>query len=52
VISVGEDNPFGHPDPTTLRTLADHGVSVRRTDRDGTVELTVVGDRLRLWTRG
>lgn len=42
VISVGEDNPYGHPTPGTLRTLASHGVSVLRTDRDGTVELDVI----------
>ncbi len=37
VISVGESNPFGHPTPVTLRTLAEHRVTVLRTDRDGTV---------------
>jgi competence protein ComEC len=51
VISVGEDNPFGHPDPLILRALTDHGVRILRTDRDGTVELAVAGDRWRLWTR-
>jgi competence protein ComEC len=51
VISVGEDNPFGHPDPLVLRSLREHGVRILRTDRSGTVELAVIGDRLRLWTR-
>ncbi len=37
VISVGDQNPFGHPTPQTLSTLAEHGVRVMRTDRDGTV---------------
>jgi competence protein ComEC len=37
VISVGESNPFGHPTPRTLRTLAEHRVRVLRTDRDGTI---------------
>lgn len=41
VISVGEDNPFGHPTPATLATLADHGVRTLRTDRDGTIVLDV-----------
>jgi competence protein ComEC len=41
VISVGEDNPFGHPTPGTLTTLAAHGVPVLRTDREGTVVLDV-----------
>ena len=37
VISVGEDNPFGHPTPSTLATLASHHVNVLRTDLDGTI---------------
>jgi competence protein ComEC len=41
VISVGADNPFGHPTPGTLATLAQHGVRTLRTDRDGTVVLDV-----------
>jgi competence protein ComEC len=41
VISVGADNPYGHPTPGTLATLAAHGVPTLRTDRDGTVEIDV-----------
>ena len=41
VVSVGEDNPFGHPTAATLATLAAHGVRTLRTDRDGTVVLDV-----------
>jgi competence protein ComEC len=41
VISVGADNPYGHPTPRTLATLAAHRVPVLRTDRDGTVEIDV-----------
>lgn len=41
VISVGDDNPYGHPTPTTLATLATHGIRTLRTDRDGTVVLEV-----------
>jgi competence protein ComEC len=41
VISVGEDNPFGHPDPGILATLAAHHVTVLRTDFDGTVTIDV-----------
>jgi competence protein ComEC len=43
VISVGEGNPFGHPDPSTLATLAAHHVAVLRTDTDGTVSIDVRG---------
>jgi len=41
VISVGADNPYGHPDPGTIKTLAVHRVAVRRTDLDGTVTIDV-----------
>jgi competence protein ComEC len=41
VISVGAGNPFGHPTPATLADLADAGVKVLRTDRDGTVTIDV-----------
>jgi competence protein ComEC len=41
VISVGADNPFGHPTPGTLATLAAHGVRTLRTDRAGTVVLDI-----------
>ena len=41
VISVGEDNPYGHPAPATTATLEAHDVRVLRTDRDGDVEIDV-----------
>jgi competence protein ComEC len=41
VISVGAGNPFGHPTPGTLATLAAHGVPTLRTDLDGTVAIDV-----------
>ncbi|HEY5816267.1 MAG TPA: ComEC/Rec2 family competence protein [Solirubrobacterales bacterium] len=41
VISVGEGNSFGHPTPTTLATLAEHGVRMLRTDRDSAIVLDV-----------
>jgi competence protein ComEC len=48
-IEVGRHNRYGHPDPTTLRRLraVPH---VYRTDRDGTIVLTVEGGRLRVRT--
>jgi competence protein ComEC len=39
VISVGDDNPFGHPVASTLATLAAHSVEVLRTDIVGTVTI-------------
>ncbi len=41
VISVGAGNPYGHPTPGTLATLAAHRVPVLRTDLDGTVTIDV-----------
>jgi competence protein ComEC len=41
VVSVGEDNPFGHPSPSTLTELADRGVPVARTDLAGTLTIDV-----------
>jgi len=39
-IEVGE-NTYGHPTPSTLAALERSGARVYRTDRDGTVRLTV-----------
>lgn len=43
VISVGTDNPYGHPTAATLATLMQHGVPTLRTDEEGTVEILVEG---------
>ncbi len=42
LVSVGEDNDYGHPDPGTLDLLLHAGATVRRTDEDG--DLAVVVD--------
>jgi competence protein ComEC len=39
VISVGDDNPYGHPTTETLDELQAHSVPVLRTDRDGEIEI-------------
>ncbi len=39
VISVGEDNPFGHPHQKVLENLAQSGAKIWRTDLDGDVEI-------------
>jgi competence protein ComEC len=51
VISVGEDNPFGHPSPEVLERLIDRlgEDSVYRTDEDGTIEFITDGEKL--WVR-
>jgi competence protein ComEC len=52
IISVGEENPFGHPTAATLATLAAHGVRTLRTDRDGTVVLDVDRDSIEVSSGG
>jgi competence protein ComEC len=47
VISVGADNPYGHPTPETLSTLAEHHVPTLRTDQAGDVTIDVAGGE---WT--
>ena len=39
LISVGEDNSYGHPAKATLDRLAAAGAEVYRTDQDGTIEI-------------
>jgi competence protein ComEC len=41
VISVGDDNPYGHPTAATVATLAADNVPTLRTDRDGEVVIDV-----------
>jgi competence protein ComEC len=43
VVSVGAENPYGHPTAATLSTLAEHGIPTLRTDRDGDVTIDVSG---------
>lgn len=46
VISVGKDNDFGHPSPEVLERYAERGLTVFRTDEQGTVEFSTDGERL------
>jgi competence protein ComEC len=48
VISVGEDNEYGHPAPSTLAALT--GVRLYRTDEDGPVRIESDGTALRIRT--
>lgn len=47
VISVGTDNPFGHPSPTTRLRFA--GIPILRTDLNGRLEF--ITDGINLWLR-
>jgi competence protein ComEC len=45
-IEVGRHNTYGHPAPSTLAALQHAVPTIVRTDRDGTVRLHALGDRL------
>ena len=49
VISVGEDNHFGHPSPEVMELYADYDLPVLRTDQRGTIEF--ITDGVRLWVK-
>jgi competence protein ComEC len=48
VISVGEDNSYGHPNPELLERLESAGLRILRTDRDGAVHVLTDGKRLEI----
>ncbi len=51
VISVGKDNPFGHPSPEILTKLQEKlgQGNIYRTDEDATIEF--ITDGARLWVK-
>lgn len=50
VISCGTDNQYGHPDKDTMDQLADMGIQVFRTDKQGTI--VVLSDRTNItWSQ-
>jgi len=48
VISVGKDNPYGHPGDEVIAQLSEKVSSenIYRTDENGTIEFITDGDRL------
>ncbi len=46
VISVGKDNSFGHPSQAVLDRYAERGLTILRTDQQGTIELVTDGEKL------
>ncbi len=42
LISVGEGNDYGHPHENVLQRLQESGADIRRTDRDGTIVVTLL----------
>jgi competence protein ComEC len=51
VISVGRNN-YGHPAAATLARLRSHRVDVRRTDRDGEVDVVTDGKTMTVRSKG
>ena len=52
VVSAGIGNPYGHPAPSTIARLEATGARVFRTDRDGTVEVSIEAARLTVHASG
>lgn len=50
IISVGEDNDYGHPDPSTLEKLRLVGAEVYRTDQCGNIRLIFDGSEVSIET--
>jgi competence protein ComEC len=48
VISAGEENPYGHPNPELLERLEQKGTRILRTDRDGAVKILTDGHDLQV----
>lgn len=48
VISVGEDNDYGHPAPETLQRLRQAGAEIYRTDESGTIIATSDGKAIEM----
>jgi len=50
VISAGEGNRYGHPHQEILDRLAQHGVTIYRTDLSGTITITTDGSTINVET--
>ena len=50
LISVGHDNPYGHPTEGTMDELEEAGTETLRTDEDGTISIVVNRDGYRIET--
>lgn len=48
IVSVGEENSYGHPSREHLKMLEASGAEIMRTDTEGDIEISVDGDRIRV----
>lgn len=51
VISVGQNNPFGHPHPKIIERLKKSKMKIFRTDQDGTIVIKSNGRNLKVGTK-
>jgi competence protein ComEC len=51
IVSVGADNDYGHPAPSTLEALSAGGATVARTDQAGEIGVVVRDGELSMVTR-
>ncbi len=51
VISVGRNNPYGHPSKQVLQRLSNFGIRTLRTDKNGDIELLMDGNNIALKTK-
>ena len=52
VVSAGTGNPYGHPAPSTIARLEATGAQVYRTDRNGSVEVSLEASRVSVSASG
>jgi competence protein ComEC len=52
LISVGAGNDYGHPAPSTVERLREHGARVMRTDQEGSIAVELRPDGLRVTSSG
>lgn len=48
VIQCGKNNPYGHPRPETLETLAKYDIKILRTDLDGDIKIISDGTKIKI----
>lgn len=50
IISVGKNNPYGHPKESTLQKLSSIGAKIYRTDQNGTILIITDGKNINVQT--